>query len=393
MLANGRNSESSRAGRGGSVGAASPDRSPGSTIRRVLMTADSVGGVWQYSLDLATALRDRGIETTLAVMGPAMGAGQREDASRRGIALAEGPFKLEWEESPWDDVGRAGDWLLEIAARVRPQVVHLNGFAHAALPWRCPAVVVAHSCVRSWWRAVHGVAAPPEWDRYTGAVMEGLSVAELVIAPSRGMLSMLEDEYGVSRPSRIIPNGRAIVGRMSESIPLKSDVVLGAGRLWDEAKNLAALAEIAPELKWRVVLAGDCGGREPYGAPASNVTCLGRLDSAAMARWYARAAIYALPALYEPFGLSVLEAAASGCALVLGDIPTLRENWSDAAVFVTPRDRRALTAAIESLIDDPVRRHGLAMAAIARARQFTVARMADAYVDAYRTVVAQATVV
>src|SRR3982751_7107639 len=82
-------------------------------IRRVLMTADSVGGVWPYSLDLATAFRDRGIETTLAVMGPAMERGQREDAVRRGIALAEGPFKLEWEESPWDDVRRAGDWLVE----------------------------------------------------------------------------------------------------------------------------------------------------------------------------------------------------------------------------------------------------------------------------------------
>ncbi len=33
-----------------------------------------------------------------------------------------------------------------------------------------------------------------------------------------------------------------------------------------------------------------------------------------------------LPARYEPFGLSVLEAALSGCALVLGDIPSLRES-------------------------------------------------------------------
>src|SRR5205809_1468605 len=91
-------------------------------IRRVLMTADSVGGVWPYSLDLATAFRDRGIETTLAVMGPAMERGQREDAVQRGIGLAQGPFKLEWEESPWDDVRRAGDWLLEVAARVRPEL-------------------------------------------------------------------------------------------------------------------------------------------------------------------------------------------------------------------------------------------------------------------------------
>ncbi|MEB3829625.1 glycosyltransferase [Phormidium sp. CCY1219] len=55
-----------------------------------------------------------------------------------------------------------------------------------------------------------------------------------------------------------------------------------------------------------------------------------------LSHWYARAAIYAFPARYEPFGLSVLEAALSGCALVLGDIPRLREMWGDAAVFANP---------------------------------------------------------
>ena len=38
------------------------------------MTADAVGGVWTYALDLAAALRDRDVEVTLAVMGPAMTA-------------------------------------------------------------------------------------------------------------------------------------------------------------------------------------------------------------------------------------------------------------------------------------------------------------------------------
>ena len=46
-------------------------------------------------------------------------------------------------------------------------------------------------------------------------------------------------------------------------------------------------------------------------------------------------------ALYEPFGLAVLEAAQAGCALVLSDIPTFRELWDGAALFVaaatTPR--------------------------------------------------------
>ncbi len=72
-----------------------------------------------------------------------------------------------------------------------------------------------------------------------------------------------------------------------------------------------------------------------------------------MAGWLGRASIFALPARYEPFGLLPLEAALSGCALVLGDIPSLREVWGDAAWFVPPDDRDALTAAIGSLIASP----------------------------------------
>ena len=59
------------------------------------------------------------------------------------------------------------------------------------------------------------------------------------------------------------------------------------------------------------------------------------------------AAIYALPARYEPFRLEVLEAAAPGCALVLGDIASLRELWDGAALFVAPDDDRALRARAE----------------------------------------------
>ena len=57
--------------------------------------------------------------------------------------------------------------------------------------------------------------------------------------------------------------------------------------------------------------------------------------------WLRRATIFALPARYEPFGLSALEAGLAGCALVLGDIP-MREVWHDAAMFVPPEQPAAL---------------------------------------------------
>jgi glycosyltransferase involved in cell wall biosynthesis len=128
-------------------------------------------------------------------------------------------------------------------------------------------------------------------------------------------------------------------------------------------------------------VAGDHGST-PADALAP-VHHLGRLSAQAIARWYTRAAIYALPARYEPFGLSVLEAARAGCALVLGDIASLRENWEGAAVFVGPDDRSALARAISELIAEPVRRAELGRVASVRARQFNIADMAGAYAGAY----------
>jgi glycosyltransferase involved in cell wall biosynthesis len=97
----------------------------------------------------------------------------------------------------------------------------------------------------------------------------------------------------------------------------------------------------------------------------------------------ARAAVYALPARYEPFGLSVLEAALAGCALVLGDIPSLREVWGDAALFVHPDDGEGLAEALQGLMANPAERERRAALARARALTFTPRRMAEAYLELY----------
>ena len=76
------------------------------------------------------------------------------------------------------------------------------------------------------------------------------------------------------------------------------------------------------------------------------------------------------------FGLSALEAALSGCALVLGDIPSLREVWGDAALFVAPDDTDALAQALQGLIDRPAYRRELADRATKRAGLYTPRRMA-----------------
>jgi glycosyltransferase involved in cell wall biosynthesis len=299
------------------------------------------------------------------------------------LVLHESDFRLEWMDEPWDDVARAGEWLARLERDLAPDVVHLNGYAHGALPWRVPAVVVAHSCVASWWRAVHGVAAPAAWDHYRAAVRAGLDGAAAVVAPTRAMRDALVSEYGPVARSRVVPNGRDVSAFRPGR---KEPIVLTVGRLWDEAKNVRAVVDAMCGLPWDAYVAGDAAppAHAGGGRPAdSGVHWLGTLPADAVAGWMGRAAVYALPARYEPFGLSALEAALSGCALVLGDVPSLRELWGDAATFVPPSRADALRAEISELLTDDERRAERGAAARARALAFSPARMAAGYLETY----------
>lgn len=356
---------------------------------KVLLHADAVGGVLTYALELAAALAARGVRVVLATEGgPVPDDARARLAGIPGLRHEEAAFRLEWMEEPWEDVARAGEWLLALERREAPDVVHLNAYSHGALPFRAPRLVVGHSCVLSWWEAVRGEPAPASWDRYRAAVRGGLRGAQAVAAPSAAMAAALVRHHGPLRTPAVIPNGRDPARfPPGEKAPL----VLGAGRLWDEAKGAAALAAAAPALPWPVAIAGDA--RAPAGAhgealrPGGDPRLLGPLPERALARWLARAAIFAHPARYEPFGLAVLEAALAGCALVLGDLDSLRENWEGAAELVPPADPEALVAAVRGLAADGDRRRALAARARARALRLTPARMADGYLAVYRDLV------
>lgn len=355
-------------------------------LQRVLMSTDAVGGVWHYALDLATALSQRGIRTLLAVLGPAPDADQRKAAlAIAGLRLEHSDYPLEWMQHALEQQPQAGAWLQRLAADWKPDVVHLNHFGHGHLPWPAPALVVAHSCVLSWFEHVRGQPAGPAWEDYRQLVQRGLRGAARVVAPTRAMLGDVQRLYGTDA-GRVIFNGRDPRAYNSAA---KRPHVLAAGRLWDEGKNLAALARVAPQLAWPVHFGGDAEHPEGGRAELPGVTLLGKLTPAAMAGAMAEASVYALPARYEPFGLSVLEAALSGCALVLGDIASLRELWQDAADFVDPDDDAALARALNRLIDDPDYRRAQAQKARWRAEHFTRQRMVEAYLATYAELAAQ----
>ncbi len=345
---------------------------------KILMTADAVGGVWTYALELSRALARFDVEIVLAVMGPPPTRTQQATADAlANVQLLRAPWKLEWMQDPWDDVERAGEWLLHGAQREQVDLIHLNGYAHASLPWSRPVVVVAHSCVCSWWQAVHGEPAPATWASYRQAVEAGLAAADRVVAPTHAFLRMIEAQYGALPRTRVIYNARAPAARAKQRT--RQPEIFACGRIWDEAKNFAVLDAATHELPWATYVAGDTVSPEGRAQSLASLHCLGRLSEQAVDEWLERVGIFAHPAVYEPFGLSVLAAAQHGRALVLSDIPTLCELWEGAALFAAPRDAHAFRTQLVRLIEHPSEREDLGRAAYERAQRFGIEPMVGAY--------------
>jgi glycosyltransferase involved in cell wall biosynthesis len=161
------------------------------------------------------------------------------------------------------------------------------------------------------------------------------------------------------------------------------DFVLTVGRLWDDGKNVRVLDEAGARLKVPVEAVGPLSGPNGTAVSFEHLQTPGELGLEQISARLAARPIFASSALYEPFGLSVLEAAQAGCALVLSDIPTFRELWGGAATFVAVDDAQGFATAIDNLLARPERRAELGAEAQIRALRYTpealARRMAQLY--------------
>jgi glycogen synthase len=391
---------------------------------RVLMTADTAGGVWVHALGLCQALAPAGVRFRLVALGEPSPAQRAAARMATNVELVAFPTRLEWMQDPWEDLARVESCLLRQADIGGCNLVHLNHLVHGHLDWQRPVVCAVHSCVSSWFEAVRGERAPSSWDGYRDRVARSLRAADRVVAPSRWMLERAEQFYGPFRAGSVIVNGSAapaatplggragMLGVRAGMLGVRAGIfgvragifgvragifgvragifgvragILAAGRVWDDAKNLQALADLAERLPAPLRIAGPLRAPDGRQVQAGGVA-LGDLDQRQLWAAMRRTRVFAAPASYEPFGLGILEAARSGCALVLGDIPSLRELWDGAARFVDPRRPAQWLPVLEQLLTDDAHWLRWAEAAQQRAAGFTLARMARAYLALYRQV-------
>lgn len=356
-------------------------------VRKIVMTADTVGGVWTYAVALCRELQQFGIEVHLATMGKMPTQGQYQQLEPlSNVVLHPGNFKLEWMEDSQSDIAAAQQWLKRLFAEIEPDLIHFNSYAQGSCKWDCPTVTVFHSCVQTWFHSVKREPAPEEWNWYKQLVRDALTTADTVIAPTQAILSEAEQIYGRLTHAKVIHNGIELSVNASEPEPF----ILTAGRLWDEAKNIGLLSELANQLSWPIYVAGAQSETGIINNMAvDNMKFLGELPPYELRKIMTKAAIYVSPAKYEPFGLSILEAANVGCALVLNDIPSLREIWGESAIYFDANNKSDATSSLDKLIQNSGLRIRMAEKAQEKSKQYSISRMAGNYLQMYTQLISE----
>jgi GalNAc-alpha-(1->4)-GalNAc-alpha-(1->3)-diNAcBac-PP-undecaprenol alpha-1,4-N-acetyl-D-galactosaminyltransferase len=202
--------------------------------------------------------------------------------------------------------------------------------------------------------------------------------AGLVTANSQSAL-MSMSRYVASRKLRLVRNPVSLPSPIPPPAP--EPMILNVGRLVPQKGQdilLDAFSQISADAPdWKLVIIGEGPEGNALRSRAATlgitdrVTFIGRTDP-----WphYARAAIFALPSLYEGTSNALLEAMSMGIPTVVsrtsGSSSTLIEDGTNGVMTAT-NDATALATALKSLVDDPDLRQQLGQAAAAKVLTFS----------------------
>jgi glycosyltransferase involved in cell wall biosynthesis len=330
------------------------------------------GGIARYAEELARALADiPGIEL-LPVR------------TRRGAT--DDATSVYLRTPPHHRLERYAIGIELALARQRLDIYHATDFVAPRLP-RVARVATVHDLAFQHWPEdlepdaltyYRGLAASRRWTRRW-------------ITPSRWTARELAQTYTID-PALIsvIPHGVSIGLCGDGHLPReqRQGFLLAVGTIeprkrYDLLLDALALTTCRPPIVvvgasgWN---AGACEGRL---RSTPGVTWLGAVANAELRRLYREAVALLVPSRAEGFGLPALEAMASGTPVLSSGGGALPEVTADAALVVADAPAR-WAAAMERIVADTDTWQRLSEAGLARARNFTWARAAQATAEVYR---------
>lgn len=316
-----------------------------------------------------------------------------------------------WVKIPWSKrfstlIGnlrfahQSADWIDR--HRTTFDLLHVNGWITNTIA----DVSTAHFVHSAWLKSsahtshVHkGLYGFYQWvNSSISSLLERRAFAQsqIVVAVSQLVRSELID-YGVTENKiRVIPNGvdtkehrPQSIERTSLGLPQNKLLILFAGEIRTPRKNLDAVLKVllnCPE--FHLAVAGDLRN-SPYPALASRLGLDDRVHFLGyrqdLSRLMMAADIFFLPSRYEPFGLVVLEALASGLPVLITSTVGCADliNADCGIVIDDPEDIEGLTHALKQLTSDPVKLKHMHEAARLLAEKLSWDKMSDQYLSLY----------
>lgn len=216
--------------------------------------------------------------------------------------------------------------------------------------------------------------------RFTAQAQDAAARADAIITVSEFTRSQVVSLLGVP-PAKVhvVHHGIRTLAPTASAPLQREKVILNVGAI-QKRKNISRLVQAFEELPppWQLVLAGSSGfGAEEIlsrieNSPARDrISVPGYVSPEDLARWYARASVFAFPSLDEGFGMPVLEAMAAGVPVITSNRSALPEVAGDAALLVDPDNIEALVEALFQLTRDTELCGELARRGVARAQMFT----------------------
>lgn len=341
------------------------------------------GGVQLQVLGLARALRTIGVDAR--VVAPSDGPPPAPGIMTIGPTFR---FPSNGSIAPIASGRAAASRTLEALRTFGPDVAHLHeplspSVNHTVLVGTALPVVgtfhAAHPGRNAWYDAFR---LPLK------AMVDRLEVCTAVSEEAqRNVLA-----FGVQ--CEILPNGVNIDEFASaEPWPTPRPSIFFVGR-HEPRKGLGVLLDAFAALERDAVLwvAGEGGQTSDLRAKGvPSVEWLGTIGESAKARRLRGATVACFPSVEgESFGVVLLEAMAARTAVVASDLTGYRHvaREGQEAVLVAPGDAGALTVALREVLDDPARQAALVAAGTIRAAEFSMATLAEAFVERYETAAA-----
>lgn len=358
------------------------------------LLAMRITGTGRYTSELSRALMNFPEEFFLYTPAPpVVGDWSQPNVHVRSNRMYSRPARMLWAQTvlPYSAARDGLDLFWGASHRLPPN-----------LPGRMAQVVTIHDLV---WKYAAETMRPIPRILERNLMPRAVKNADRIIASSSSTAQAIEAEFPLARGKvRVVLPGTTL---MTAPLDRASLVPLGIDRPYflfvgtlEPRKNLSRLLDAYANLPSAVreqnqlVVVGGKGwggvnitqllearGLDPY------VVVPGYVSDAQLSSLYAHARFLALPALYEGFGLPLVEAMVHGVPVLTSNSSSLPEVAGDAGLLVDPLDVTAITAGMLRLLCDDAFHAELAARARPNAARFSWTKAAKETLEVFEEAV------